>query len=99
MPGNWVGSTRAERLPDDWATRRLRVLRRDGYRCQHRDSPAGPKCLEPANQCDHIIAGDDHSLENLQALCRRHHALKSSREGNAAKLRPRRPPERFPWSI
>lgn len=95
----WEGSDRRARLPQDWSLRRARVLRRDGYRCQHKDSPFGPKCEAPADQCDHIIPGDDHSLDNLQALCRMHHAKKSSAEGNAAKLRRNNPPDRFPWSI
>lgn len=76
-------SARAARLPDDWTTRRVRVLRRDGYRCQARDS-MGSLCGRPANQCDHIEPGDDHSLENLQALCRWHHARKSASEGGRA---------------
>jgi 5-methylcytosine-specific restriction protein A len=80
----WETSTRSTRYPDDWALRRLRVLRRDGYRCQARDS-TGAQCGDPANQCDHIVAGDDHSEDNLQALCRWHHARKSSAEGAAAR--------------
>lgn len=86
----WETSTRKAELPDDWAARRVRVLRRDGYRCQARDSQGRP-CLAPANQVDHVERGNDHSMENLQALCRWHHARKSSAEGNAAhRTRPRR---------
>jgi 5-methylcytosine-specific restriction enzyme A len=92
-------SGRRERLPDDWPLRRIRVLRRDGYRCQHRDAPGTPMCGAPANQVDHVERGDDHSLDNLRALCRRHHALKSSAEGNAAKPRRRREPEPHPGLI
>ena len=77
-------SPRALRLPDDWTLRRVRALRRDGYRCQARDS-LGAMCGEPANQVDHIEPGDDHSLDNLQSLCRWHHARKSSAEGAAAR--------------
>ncbi len=94
----WDTSDRKSRLPDDWNTRRMRVLRRDGYRCQARDS-LGYLCGQPANQCDHIVAGDNHELDNLQALCRWHHARKSSQEGNAAHPRrpsQRRPPEKHP---
>jgi 5-methylcytosine-specific restriction protein A len=101
MSGGWAGSDRRERLPADWTARRVRVLRRDGYRCQARDS-LGHRCGMPANQVDHIDPGDDHSLENLQALCRWHHARKSSAEGNAAhRRRPstRRPPEPHPGSL
>lgn len=91
-------SARAERLPSDWTTRRVRVLRRDSYKCQARDA-TGSKCGAPANQVDHIKHGDDHSYENLQALCRWHHARKSSAEGVAARRpRPtqRRDPEGHP---
>lgn len=91
MTGKWEGSDRKSRLPDDWAKRRIRVLRRDGYRCH--------ECGAPANQVDHIIPGDDHDLDNLRALCRRHHALKSSAEGNAAKPKRVNAPERFAWSV
>jgi 5-methylcytosine-specific restriction endonuclease McrA len=94
-------SARAARLPDDWTVRRVRVLRRDGYRCQARDS-LGVKCGEPANQVDHIKPGDDHSYDNLRALCRWHHARKSSAEGAAAR-RPRatraRQPEQHPGLV
>lgn len=97
----WDGSDRRSRLPDDWPLRRIRVLRRDGYRCQHRDS-AGVKCGEPANQVDHIVRGDNHDESNLQALCRFHHARKSSAEGAAAR-RPkptrRREPEKHPGDL
>lgn len=94
----WETSDRRSRLPADWPKRRVRVLRRDGYRCQHRDD-LGVPCLAPANQVDHVRHGDDHSLDNLQALCRWHHARKSSAEGNAAQPRRRRPPEPHPGLI
>jgi len=94
-------SARAQRLPDDWPIRRVRVLRRDGYKCQAKDS-TGHRCGAPANQVDHVEAGDDHSDGNLQALCRWHHARKSSAEGAAAR-RPRatmrREPEKHPGMI
>lgn len=97
----WEGSDRKSRLPSDWQLRRIRVLRRDNYRCRAVDS-TGKRCDAKANQVDHIIAGDDHSLENLQALCEWHHGRKSSAEGNAAR-RPRatqrRPPEAHPGML
>ena len=83
-------TNRKAELPSDWALRRIRVLRRDSYACQHRDRPGGPKCLAPANQCDHIERGMNHSLENLQALCREHHAQKTAREALEAKMARRR---------
>lgn len=94
-------SDRAARLPADWQRIRLRVLRRDRYRCRAKMSN-GFECGEPANQVDHIIPGDDHDEANLQALCRWHHARKSSEEGAAAR-QPRasrtRRPERHPGAL
>lgn len=88
-------SARTSRLPDDWKARRLRVLRRDGYRCQILGANGVP-CLAPANEVDHVERGDDHSLANLQAACRSCHARKSSAEGNAARKRRQRPGEPHP---
>lgn len=94
----WETSNRRAELPEDWSTRRVRVLRRDSYKCQARDSQ-GVLCGAPANQVDHIEPGPDHSEDNLRALCRWHHDRKSSREGVAAR-RPKvsraRPAERHP---
>lgn len=99
FPMAWQGSDRAARLPPNWRTLRLRVLRRDGWRCVARMSD-GTRCPEPATEVDHKTPGDDHSPSNLQALCGWHHARKSAREGAAAsraKLAPRnREPEPHP---
>lgn len=97
MPGGWAGSDRRERLPPDWRSITMRILARDNHQCRAPMSNGTP-CGAPANQVDHIVAGDDHSDGNLQALCRWHHARKSSGEGNAARFRPtnRRPAERHP---
>ena len=84
---SWANSNRKAELPSDWTTRRIRVLRRDGDKCQARDS-TGALCLAPANQVDHVDRGNNHDESNLQALCRWHHARKSSAEGLAAR-RPR----------
>jgi len=97
----WTDSDRRERLPEDWPRRRMRVLRRDNYRCQAVDS-LGVRCGAPANQVDHIDPGDNHDESNLQALCRWHHARKSSREGAAARRprpRQRREPEAHPGMV
>jgi hypothetical protein len=91
----WQGSDRRARLPANWATLRLRVLRRDGWRCVARMSD-GTRCPEPATDVDHKVPGDDHRPGNLQALCRWHHARKSSAEGNAARPSRRREPEAHP---
>ncbi len=86
----WDTSTRKAELPSDWAARRMRVLRRDHYRCRARYSD-GRYCEAPANQVDHIKPGNDHDEDNLEALCRWHHARKSAQEGVAArKPRPSR---------
>ncbi len=78
----WEGSTRKSRLPKDWNTRRLIVLKRDKGICYLCNG-------EGADTVDHVIAGDDHSLENLKAVhdkvephC---HRYKSSAEGHAAR--------------
>ena len=68
----WEGSSRRARLPLDWHNRRKAVIRRFGGLCAI--------CSEPGNQVDHIRAGDDHSLENLQLLCSKHHVSKTNNE-------------------
>lgn len=85
----WAGSDRRQRLPKDWATRRRRVLRRDGNRCAERDQ-YGERCSEQATEVDHIEPGDDHRESNLRALCSWHHQRKSSREGGQARAIQRR---------
>lgn len=97
MAGNWQGSNRKERLPPGWKGRIApRIRRRDNYRCQWQDRPGGPKCLERGSDVDHIIPNDDDSDTNLRVLCRRHHAIKSSAEGVAARRSTSRPPEAHP---
>ena len=94
----WAGA-RKKRLPPDWEARRSRVLARDGYQCTHTRVDTGARCVEPASDVDHIVPGDDHSLSNLRALCRWHHARKSSAEGAAARrprARKRRPQDKHP---
>jgi 5-methylcytosine-specific restriction protein A len=90
----WDTSDRRERLPDDWPKRRIRTLRRDGYRCRARDS-VGVLCNAPANQVDHIDPEGGDGDDNLRSLCRWHHSRKSSAEGAAAR-RPRPRRERVP---
>lgn len=86
MPnGQWQGSNRKARLPEDWARRRMRVLIRDGRQCTHHDIE-GVQCLERATDVDHIRPGDDHSETNLRSLCSDHHQTKSSREGGNARV-------------
>lgn len=73
---------RKNRLPPDWSTRRALVLKRDGGICHI--------CHQPgADQVDHIIAGDDHSLENLAPIHEKTpphcHRYKTAQEGHAAR--------------
>jgi len=62
---------RSEGYPPDWEDRRLRVLRRDGYRCQHcriRSTRVDDISLD----VDHIVPkskGGTHEISNLRALC------------------------------
>jgi len=95
VAGGWAGSTRAARLPADWSTRRMLVRVRAGGRCEVVES--GVRCHFLGAECDHVIPGDNHDLDNLQWICRPHHAAKSSREGNAApRVRRSRPAEPHP---
>ncbi len=93
MPGSWAGSDRRRRLPGNWESElRPAVLRRDGHRCQVRLE----RCTGLASEVDHVRAGDDHSLINLQAACGPCHRMKSSREGSAARPSMFRPAEEHP---
>lgn len=97
--GRWDNSNRSSRLPSNWQSIRLAVLRRDRYTCQN--------CGAEGNEVDHIEAGDDHSMANLQTLCRSCHATKTHAEGTAARRRrmhelrrmTRRQPEPSPGAI
>ncbi|KTR04354.1 hypothetical protein NS184_12130 [Curtobacterium luteum] len=86
----WATSDRRSRLPADWRRRRAAVLAHARRWCQALDSLGG-RCNEHATDCDHVEHGDDHSLDNLHALCRWHHARKSSAEGASAR-RPKAAP-------
>lgn len=96
----WAGSTRRERLPHNWKRIRAYVLDRAGYQCEWIRYDTTARCTELATDVDHIERGDDHEPSNLQALCRWHHARKSSSEGGSASARVRpartRDPEAHP---
>lgn len=104
MSGGWAGSDRSSRLPSDWGKRCGQVHHRSGRRCEFvvAERFGQPiKCGRPADGgVDHIIPGDDHSLENLRDTCAGHHRRKSSREGNEAKAKKKaglkRAPEEHP---
>lgn len=89
----WEGSNRKSRLPVDWPRLRKVVLERCSYRCEWVEDNA--RCYDKATDADHITAGDDNSLANLQGLCRRHHLLKTGREARAVQLE-RKKLERLP---
>jgi len=80
-PGGWVGSTRKERLPPDWAKRKAAVRARDGDICYLCGLPG-------ADTIDHKVPGDNHELWNLAPVHDRNpphcHRRKSSAEGHAA---------------
>lgn len=95
--GNWRGSSRRLRLPADWPQRRRLVLERDQYTCRIRTPGI---CVGRATDADHVIAGDDHGVEALQAACGPCHRRKSAEGGTAAQARRRaatkRPVEAHP---
>lgn len=92
----WNTSDRRARLPSDWHRLRLSILRRDNYRC--RIGSTG--CSGVATDVDHILRGDDHRPENLQAACSVCHRKKTVAEAVEArrnkKARIKRPTERHP---
>lgn len=102
MSGGWEGSDRKSRLPDDWPLLRQIVIERAGGRCEV-VKRNGKRCWDKGTDVDHKVAGDDHSIQNLQLICEWHHKRKSSREGNAAKAlllgALKRPPEAPPGTI
>jgi 5-methylcytosine-specific restriction protein A len=92
MSGKWASSTRAARLPRDWHARKAAVRKRDGDRCWVCGGYG-------ADQIDHKVRGDDHSLANLAPIhnvpC---HQRKSQQEAHAErwKYRESRPAEQHP---
>lgn len=71
----------------EWRRLRLRILERDGWRCQ--------TCGKWGNECDHILAlqfgGEMYDPANCQILCRGCHIKKTRKENT----RPN--PERDKW--
>jgi hypothetical protein len=59
------------------------VLKRDGYQCTWAEQ--GWRCPEPATDVDHIGDPADHRIENLRALCGRHHRIRSGKQGAHAR--------------
>jgi hypothetical protein len=48
---------------------RMRALRRDSYRCQHR-GPRGRPCLKPSGHVVYTDPTGPRSLDNLTTRCR-----------------------------
>lgn len=99
---SWDTSDRKDRLPANWPKLVAQCKKAAGGRCQWR-LKSGKRCPREGTDCDHRVAGDNHSPSNLQWLCSHHHAIKSSLEGRQAKrakkaLR-RRPPEPMPGRV
>jgi len=80
----WNRSSRKDRLPRDWPSRRAEVFRTKGRICLL--AYAGVCTLE-ATEVDHIEPGDNHEPDNLQPVCSECHAVKSSAEGYHARAR------------
>ena len=76
---SWDSSNRRLTLPPDWGRVRLRVLKRDNYKCQLKLEC----CTGSATEVDHINSPEDHSA--LQAVCSACHARKSSQQGSDRK--------------
>ena len=89
MRVGWASSTHRSELPRDWAKRRLRILHRDGHRCQWPVGGDSLICGAKATEVDAItptsLGGSHTDDRNLRALCTHHHRIKSGREGRAAR--------------
>ena len=94
----WESSDRRLRLPPDWPERVKQVWARDKGQCTWR-LPSGKRCPRKGADVDHRKNNDDHSLSNLQLLCRHHHDKKTQREawaGRQGRRGRKRPEERHP---
>jgi 5-methylcytosine-specific restriction protein A len=104
----WATSTRAARLPRDWGAIRVQVRARAKGRCQGQDVLGvgiighAPTCDGIGSDADHITAGDNHSLDNLQWLSAACHRAKTARETarrNVERAGQRRRTERHPGAL
>lgn len=97
----WQGSTRRERLPDNWDELRAEAHRRNPKHICH-------WCGRPdGEELDHKQRGDDHRQDNLDWIHGRRsveagvsqrncHGEKTGAEGAAARPRLHRPREKHP---
>lgn len=74
----WHTSDRRGRLPANWEAVRRQVAERAHYECQAKVHAVG--CNGVGTDCDHIVPGDNHSLDNLQWLSAECHKAKTARE-------------------
>ncbi|WP_136314327.1 HNH endonuclease [Actinomyces procaprae] len=97
----WSTSNRRQRLPRNWPQIRAQVLARAHGQCQAINH--APGCDGHATDIDHITPGDNHTLNNLQALSAACHLAKTARETaarNHARARLRQhPDEKHPGEI
>lgn len=78
-------SQHTRQRPPDWSTRRLRILRRDHFRCQFPVN--GSRCGAKGGIVDHkqrVADGGSWEPENLWTLCRAHHDEKTRAEKRSA---------------
>ncbi len=80
----WATSNRRAELPADWPKRRQACLDTAGGRCEQ-ILPSGARCPRPATDADH--KSDPNNHDDLQALCRKHHNDKTSKEAHAARAK------------
>lgn len=79
-------TTDKRNLPPGWDSLRRRRFEMDGWQCTARNRD-GSRCKELPTDCDHTGDRDDHRIEMLTSLCRRHHARKTGRQGRSARKR------------
>lgn len=94
----WNTSTRSSRLPKDWPSIKRQVKQRARGMCEA--TTHQPSCDGIGAECDHILAGDNHGMDNLQWLSTPCHLAKTTAENAArntatAQLK-RRPQEQHP---
>ena len=94
---NWAGSTRRARLPKDWPVRVAAVKARAHGRCEARVHVA--ECDGTGRECDHVIRGDDHSLNNLQWLSTPCHKAKTLWENQQRRDALKLPREAHPGAV